>query len=293
MRKSYWSLLGVVVFSAIVLFSLWLDLHGLFENIAAPRPENEQGTEAAPARTRVPADDLGASHRRKQLEDLDPPALSTWSNVISETTETRNARLAGFVEPPRRINTIRNAIAFGEDIQPVDLPTAPTPHVSNEPERLPEPYRQGDAEEQLDPNETAAIVSEIRQNLGGSLLSRTIFAEGPNGQKSMDFEFVREIRRRERAKELSKTEMERSDPITTPDHSSHVESNASNPTALIPNPIVSQSTARVGALRDAACELDRVADGLERLGLYKRADQLRRTAQQLRLDARRTQHYAK
>ena len=274
MRKSYWSLLGVVAFSAIVLFSLWLDLRGIFQDSASPRPEDEQGTEADSARTRIPTDDLDDSHRRKTLEDREPPTSSTWLNVISEPIETRNARLAGFFEPLIRLNPVRKTVVFSEDDQPADFHAAPTLRVLNEPERLPEPSMQSDAEEPLDPNETAAIVSEIRQQLGGSVLSRTIFAEGPNGQKTIDREFIREIRRRERATVLSKNEIERSDPIMTPDRTSQVEFNAS----------------RVGALRDAARELDLVADGLERLSLYKQADQLRKTAQQLRLDARHTKH---
>ncbi|HEV3003836.1 MAG TPA: hypothetical protein VGX78_05215 [Pirellulales bacterium] len=135
--------------------------------------------------------------------------------------------------------------------------------------------------EKLRPGEPAQVILELKERLGDGALEGTEFADSPD----VLVKVIRALEAEQREQDESEAEtpdlpLSRFSRGTTPKHSELEVADAPQPRHLAAN------EAAIGVLRAASRDLDLAAEALEEQELYRRADQLRALADELRRDSR-------
>jgi hypothetical protein len=142
-----------------------------------------------------------------------------------------------------------------------------------DPLAVPHKQAKDDADE---PSDMVGTLEEIIQQMGSAVLRSREFYGDEESRKQYSHDLRRELSREEKRKAPPS-------PVTPAWCAP-----PPRPMTSAPLPLPYGSTRHVDTLRDAAGQLDDIANSLERQNLYDRADQLRAAAQELRLDARKT-----
>ncbi|HEV3024053.1 MAG TPA: hypothetical protein VGX76_16370 [Pirellulales bacterium] len=136
--------------------------------------------------------------------------------------------------------------------------------------------------EKLRPGEPAQVILELKERLGDGALEGTEFADSPD----VLVKVIRALEAEQREQADSEAETadlpwSRFSRGTAPRHSEPEAADAPQPRHL-----AAANEAAIGTLRAASRDLDLAAEALEEQELYRRADQLRALADELRRDSR-------